>query len=290
MKKNNIQKILNIAGGGIAIISVVFVGFRLVKYWKQIPIDIFTTKLLILIFILGGGYGIANFILSSTWWVLMNRLHQGISKQDATRIYGITQLAKYVPGNILQFAGRQALAMSYGFSGKAIAKSMALELFLLILAGMSFSLWIIPELYPKFNFHYSFLVFLFFLISLVVANKNARASLFVKVFIRYYVFLFISGVIFVCVLSIISSNWLFTPSQMLSVIGIYVLSWLAGLVTPGSPAGVGVREFVLVLLLKPFVSELDVIIAAIIGRLVTVMGDCYFYGYAIFLKKEDNHE
>jgi hypothetical protein len=33
------------------------------------------------------------------------------------------------------------------------------------------------------------------------------------------------------------------------VMGSYVIAWLAGFVTPGAPAGIGVREAVLVILL-----------------------------------------
>jgi uncharacterized membrane protein YbhN (UPF0104 family) len=290
MKKNNLQNVLNIVGGGVALISIIFVIVRFLKYWEQLPDDFFTMKLVIIVLILGGVYGVANLILSSTWGGLMNGLHQDISRRDATRIYGVTQLGKYIPGNIFQLAGRQAIAMSYGFSGKAIAKSSALELILLIMAGMSFSLWIVPTIYPKFNIYYSSLLVLIFFIGLAVAHNNARMSFFVKAFIRYYIFLFISGGVFLCVLSTVVNNLLCTPSLALSVISVYVISWLVGLVTPGSPAGMGVREFVLVLLLKPFISELDIIMAALIARVVTVIGDCYFYGYSILLKKVDASE
>ena len=55
------------------------------------------------------------------------------------------------------------------------------------------------------------------------------------------------------------------------------MAWLAGLLTPGAPAGIGVRELVLVLLLKGIVPEAELLLAVLLSRLVTVGGDLLFY-------------
>lgn len=49
------------------------------------------------------------------------------------------------------------------------------------------------------------------------------------------------------------------------------------MVTPGAPAGVGVRELVLLLLLKGLAADTDLIMAVLLGRLVTVIGDLLFF-------------
>ena len=67
------------------------------------------------------------------------------------------------------------------------------------------------------------------------------------------------------------------------MIGAYVLAWLAGLVTPGAPAGVGVRELVLLALLKGSVGQTELLLAVLLGRLVTVGGDVAFLGMALMM-------
>lgn len=124
MTKSNLRKVLNITGSVIALLSVLFVAHRIMAYWAQVPDDTFTLKLLSLILILAAIYGAANIILASAWRILMVGLEQSISSRIATRIYGLTQLAKYVPGNIFQFAGRQFLAMSHGFQEKRLRRAL----------------------------------------------------------------------------------------------------------------------------------------------------------------------
>lgn len=46
---------------------------------------------------------------------------------------------------------------------------------------------------------------------------------------------------------------------------------------PGAPAGIGVRETVLVLLLGSYMIEADLLMAVLIGRIVTVFGDVIFF-------------
>ncbi len=61
----------------------------------------------------------------------------------------------------------------------------------------------------------------------------------------YALFLTLAGAIFVGVLMIVATSvdrlLLIVPA----LLGAYVIAWLAGLLTPGPPAGAGVREVVL---------------------------------------------
>lgn len=284
MTKNNLRKAFNYAGSIIALLSIVFVAHRITEYWTLVPDDTFTLKLLLIILLLAGIYGAANILLASAWRMLMASLEQCISQRVATHIYGLTQLAKYVPGNIFQFAGRQLLTMSYGFSGKEVAKSTFMELLLLVITGAIFFLWMLPLLYSGFSVIFCFMLFVVAVMLLCLVFQWLGRSLLIKVVGKYFLFLIISGGVFLFVLYSIVDSWEITPALLLSIIGAYVISWLAGLVTPGSPAGVGVREFLLILLLKPLFSEIDIVIAAVLSRIVTVIGDCFYYLYALSLR------
>lgn len=89
-------------------------------------------------------------------------------------------------------------------------------------------------------------------------------------------FLIISGLVFLGVLVMITPQTM-DPILLLGLCGAYVIAWFAGFVTPGAPAGVGVRELALLFLLKGYVAEADLLLAVVIGRMVTVVGDLSYF-------------
>ena len=58
----------------------------------------------------------------------------------------------------------------------------------------------------------------------------------------------------------------------IQVAGIYSAAWL-GFLMPGAPAGLGVREFVLLLGLSPLFGEAEATAASLMLRLITTLGD-----------------
>ena len=69
--------------------------------------------------------------------------------------------------------------------------------------------------------------------------------------------------------------------------GAYVLAWLVGLVTPGAPAGVGIRELVLLFVLKGVIPETDLLLAVVMGRVVTIFGDVLYFLNTSFFTEAD---
>lgn len=63
----------------------------------------------------------------------------------------------------------------------------------------------------------------------------------------------------------------------------YVIAWLAGAITPGAPAGIGIREVVMFALLQPVVGESDLLVAIVLNRAITAGGDTLFYFFALAL-------
>ncbi|TYO96597.1 hypothetical protein LX24_01066 [Desulfallas thermosapovorans DSM 6562] len=100
----------------------------------------------------------------------------------------------------------------------------------------------------------------------------------------YVVFLALSGTVFAIVLYLIVPTGSAINSVFTGICGAYVVSWLAGLVTPGAPAGAGVREFVLFAILHTVVSEADLLAAIVLGRSVTVVGDVVYYLIAVIMR------
>ena len=79
-----------------------------------------------------------------------------------------------------------------------------------------------------------------------------------------------------------------------TIIGLYLLAWLAGFITPGAPSGFGVREMVMMRFLAGLVYY-DILLAAlIVHRVVTMSGDVFGYclglGYAKIWGKAPSKE
>jgi hypothetical protein len=56
------------------------------------------------------------------------------------------------------------------------------------------------------------------------------------------------------------------------------LAWAAGFVVPGSAAGFGVRESILILTLGPLAGEQAAVLVATGYRIVTLAGDVLLFG------------
>ena len=85
-------------------------------------------------------YGLGNLLLARAWWHQLKYVGVTSSWSWTRRIYGISQLGKYIPGNVFHLAGRQALGLAAGIPGRPLAQSMAWELGLIAIAGASFAI------------------------------------------------------------------------------------------------------------------------------------------------------
>lgn len=189
----------------------------------------------------------------------------------------MSQLAKYVPGNIFHLAGRQALGMAVGISAGVLAKSTIWELGSIAVAGTLFSWLILPLLLPGFP-NVASVFLLLSSVALVAGLLRGMAGRQPAwAFIWQLLFLLVSGTVFVALLHVIAGGEGLAIRYWLAIGGAYIAAWLVGLVTPGAPAGVGVREMILLLLLKSLVAEMDLLMAVLLGRLVTVVGDLLFF-------------
>ena len=57
----------------------------------------------------------------------------------------------------------------------------------------------------------------------------------------------------------------------------FALSWLVGFLAPGAPAGLGVREGIMVVLLSGAADNAQLLVFVLLARLVTMLGDaCNF--------------
>jgi len=228
-----------------------------------------------------------NFSLNYGWYKICQNLDIDVSPSVATKVYAQSQLAKYVPGNIFQFVGRQALMSAAGYPNVTVAKTTFLELMILSLTGC---LFIIPVLLAQFSAVSAYVILATFtgvMFASLLVLKTITSSNWTKPFIGYFIFLTGTGILFLLILQYFLNDSI-TFAEMGLIISSYVVAWLFGLLTPGAPAGIGVREAVLIFLLKDTAPETIVLLSVVFSRLINVLADVIFFmlGCLITFKRE----
>lgn len=274
---------LHIAGGFLGLAGLFFVVRRLLAYSDQIDLCRFDAAAWVSLVLLALIYGLANILLARAWWQLLPVLGLTVRWRWALKAYGLSQLAKYIPGNIFHLAGRQALGMAAGLPTVPLAKSAFWELVLIAVSGTLFGILALPLVWGSFSMAAAAILFLAVVGGLLAIVRLTISSAVSAVLFLQIVFLAISGMIFVAVLALVQAANL--PLSSAGIIcGAYVVAWLAGLVTPGAPAGVGIREMVLLFLLGAQIAQADLLLAIVLGRGVTVIGDVFYFTLSGLIK------
>jgi len=241
------------------------------------------------------------------WTMLLKRQGEVWRTQLLASVMGVTQVAKYIPGNVAQHFGRAALAMKYGMKLKTFTISVVQES-LLVLGASAFVgvslLQFSPDGFNRLPEAYQTLLLIacmMFAVVLIVcsmglpklpallSNYGKLIRLFefwgepigprttLLVFSAYCANYFLIGLGMWCVawslgIRIEGGYVLFTSS--------FALAWVLGFLAPGAPAGLGVREGALAFLLAGSVDDQRVLTLILAMRIVTVMGDglCWLVG------------
>ena len=275
-----LKKIYTWGGSLIAIFGFLFLLKRVNFYCNQINFNTLKEMDYYVLFLFIAIYCFSNFLLVKGWQYLLFNFGSTPSFSQVFKIYGTSQLGKYIPGNIFQFAGRQSIAVKNGIKSSVSLKSIGWELGLLALSGSVFVILIMPIYFKTFSGLLSVLVFILFLFILI------RGLIFFNNFfylstIAYLVFLTISSLLFIGVLNMLNPRYNFCNWEIFLVIGSFVVAWLVGFVTPGAPAGVGIREFILFFLLKN-----NFLAALIFSRVISIIGDLIFFLIALTFKRQ----
>jgi glycosyltransferase 2 family protein len=282
-----LQRALRIFGSFLGIAGVIFVIFKLDIYADQLDFFRFNTLDLILIVIFAVIYGAANILLALAWFDLLAYLGVGrIGRRWAMKVYGLSQLAKYLPGNIFHLAGRQLYGMAAGISVLPLAKSSALELGMIATVGGLFSILLVPFFWPDLHTFVAIGLFVATVLMLFICAQKFVSRNLAWALLLQAGFHIVSGSVFVSILLVVVPDDIeVLPVSLLC--GAYVIAWLAGLVTPGAPAGIGIREAVLLFLLGNALPHADLLLSVLIGRIVTVLGDVFYFAICHFMKIDD---
>lgn len=204
--------------------------------------------------------------------------------KDSFRIYNLTQLAKYIPGSIWQFVGRFAVLRARGVEASRIRDSLLAEhlwvigiaslLGILLLAWSDATLLVQSAKWVDDDGASSIIW------VLVVAGASVGGGIVVwrfRMLRRWAVSLlppwYVIPLLIVTWLLFGAALWVtlvpFAPEVALTyIVGLYCIAYVVGFVVPFAPAGLGVREALLVLGLVPIVATETAVLLAVANRLV----------------------
>lgn len=286
--KNSIVKVLktsiNSIGTVLAIAGVIFVSLKLKQYWQADSINHVSVSSWMVIGMLSICYAGANIFLVIAWKNILEHYNLRVASRWAFQAYGISQLAKYVPGNIFHIAGRQAIAMAAGLPGKLVLKSNLLELIMISCGGTLIGWIVLSLLFPNLSLIMALTLLVCSYIGIILIARLYFSLSLSRAIIYQLLFLLSSAFIFTTILTLLVHGRVLDIPVICTTIGVYTIAWLAGLVMPGAPAGIGIRELVVVYFLSEYIPNAELLLAVLLGRIVTVIGDILFF-LAAYLNK-----
>jgi len=306
-KKERLKKIVSYAGTALMLVSLGFIGRRLFGYLTAEDFDrSFLSSSMVIMGLLGVALveGLGIFLAGINFRSLVRNV-SGIPTEPtlAVTVYTGANLYKYIPGGVLYVAGRNRLAVeTEGLGHGKVAFATVVEGALIAVAA------ILVAVLNAFDHTVNYLRYLDALpiIGIIVAivilsvipviyifrhristswkylTANMEELTFSVIFKRFGFALLLMalwGGSFAATLALLGQSM--TLGLVSTVVGLFILSWVAGFLTPGAPSGLGIREAVMLMFMGGIVDGGLLIVAMIIHRVLTVIGDLIAYGIAL---------
>ncbi len=291
------KNLINIFGFVVVAISLYFVGDTIwnnklwLAGWRP------TKALVLFVLFCSALYGLNSLLLSTAWQKLLAWFGEpNATTRQCYVVYARSQIAKYIPGNIMHVAGRHVLGHNLGFGHAPLGGAAFFEV-IGLMATSSLVALLGMVLYGKIHGNvYGFGMAAVFVVALILplivsANMHKIPLLRKQGFHKKEIVDIVSGLTPTFLLYIafflIAGGVLFGVANSVStiknidhfgiIITTFAFSWIAGFVTPGSPAGVGVREAIIIFSLNRIVAEPESLLIALLFRMITIVGDILFF-------------
>jgi uncharacterized membrane protein YbhN (UPF0104 family) len=288
-----IKKYSKYLGIIFSLFSLIYIVLILNKNFLLI-IDILSKKQISIV-IIGGLilYAITQLNSVSSWYVQLHNKYPKIKYLIYYKIIGTSQIGKYLPGNVGHIIGRAFLSKIFNINLKDVTTSILYESLLLIYTGLLISIgYFVYFNQIDLGFDSRIIVYLLLGISIlilffVISNKIKLLSFLPAKSILYIILLnFFSFIILGLILFIIQYLLINESLSIIKLIIAIAISFVCGFIVPGSPGGIGVREFIFITLLSADLNEANALVMIVTLRLITVLGDIGMYLISLKINKE----
>jgi glycosyltransferase 2 family protein len=277
-----VRPVLRITGRLVALTLVVLLALRLWQLWRRDPVDFGELD--------GAVFAAAVFasvVAVSSYgfvWLYLLRCLGTRAPLSWITLFFKSQLAKYLPGSVWQYAARVGLARSRGVPVQRGVVSVTAEVGYSALAAAAAS-----SLVLGWGAASGVLLGLAGLLALVVAFRPRLTRLLAEAssagshgpIDRQNVlaalqaapstvglYLVVWGLYGIAFWTTGRALFAIPASDIPRYIGVFALAWLAGLVAFFAPGGIGVREAVIAALLTSHLGEANAIVVAATSRIV----------------------
>ena len=305
LKSIDPKKAASWVGAVLMAASLFFILRQIMSMWQDIDLSILA-NLWVLAALLGLAMaeGVAILLASVNYRILIKNVSGITVKRPlATVVYMVSNLYKYIPSGVMFVLGRNRMALeTQGLShGKVLLATVLEGVFAaaaaIMISGVLIFDYVIYyfyqlDIWPMVGLTLGIaaliaipILYLFrkrlrtALDNLKTDTEVLRPTVLLKRLAFGAIPMSISASTFVVTLILLGQPM--TVGLGITVIGLFVLSWLAGFLAPGVPSGIGVREAILLMFLAGSLNEGTLLSAVIIHRVLAVVGDVMGYGAAL---------
>jgi glycosyltransferase 2 family protein len=262
--------------------------------WNLVSVTIALVSVLLMVF----GIGIAGAI----WHILLRDNGVLIPWKQTQIVFAISQLGKYLPGNVGHHVGRVVMAREIGIPVLITLNTLALEMLwgagiaagLAVLAMILFVDGHILGLQLQLGAVQLGVGFVLLMavpwLGIAFLNRclpglakrlsggGTIASPGLGTAMAVAVLFLLCFVIMGLILKL-QAQWFFgvTGGGVFELMCLFSIAWLAGYLTPGAPGGLGVREAMMVVLLSPVLGAGVAVGLGVTLRLTTTVGDAMVF-------------
>ena len=273
-RRSTLARILKLAWG---VVVVAVAGALVVREWEAIDEQIreMSPGLLALGFVLTIA---AKLVLAENARVAAVQTGMPIGYETATRVYNLSQLGKYLPGSVWQFVGRAAAYRRLGASYGSIRDAILIESLWVVggalVAGLSVSgIAVVPVLVDSLEpAQVTWLI-----IGVGVVSVLSIAALLLR---RDAVLRFLrlarpskrSALVQVAIWTLLGASfWMMARASEIEVslpyaIGLFAAAYAVGFLVLFVPAGLGVRDAILVVGLLAEATEAQALVVVLVAR------------------------
>ncbi|MFI5251624.1 MAG: lysylphosphatidylglycerol synthase domain-containing protein [Bacteroidota bacterium] len=301
-----LKKILNLLGRFLTIAALGLLFLKLKDHFHEVSNFPNPLRVVVFIFIFSVCWLISSVTGAIAWRKLLRALGVNMSLKDTYVIMGLSQIGKYIPGNIFQYVGRAKIGGAYGITTDASIISMGMETMIAIITAMIVfvSGWNImnPALYDTgiFSFLLSAKVWILgggvLIVGFLLIFFSGKVR---ELFLKYKPYLkarpiivaALADLVFFFAVGIIIAGMRYTilpdgPNLSWNQFASgFAISWILGFIVPGAPGGIGIREVVFVSLFGPQIGDGIAVSLALLLRIITTLSDLWNFLIAFILNK-----
>ena len=286
---------------GIILSIFYFLGKSLQQNWAQVDfkqLHFNVPLLFVSVFFLFGYFLMYAF----GWRLILKQLDVSLPFLQGLKIIFYSQLGKYLPGKIWAWAGRMYFCQKIGISNRKSFISMVLEV-ALEMTGSILIFLVAFSISPGFrtNIDPLFLIIVIIILPTIIYPKILTKT--INFFLRlikkepieinlnfsqiciitgyYCITWFCFGIAFYF---LINSVTFITPSKIPIITGSFAIASTIGVIALFAPAGLGVREGILALLLNNFFPISLAIFLSLLSRLWVTIGGLVMAGISTRIK------